>query len=276
MKKILIGCGCLTVLILTVCIGGFVYFGIQTSRFIGDIEAAFDGLKQLEEDHPFTEPDPPRLTEDALARYFTARTGLISTVEDHPTYSKFLSREAVEGMGPMEAVRAVMGAPTFVASTMTENLAAQEMSPSEYAWITQTIGATIVQGAEIRNDPTMTTLLNVAKGELDAINDILTNLDQSEADNTLDSSLDKLRETSIPETTLLQNMAAVSNHQEALKDRPRLLLIELAFLGNLQEQLREIRQEMSTDQAPTTVPAPEPENENGDLSLIIELPATTG
>ncbi|MCC5874671.1 MAG: hypothetical protein JJU11_00495 [Candidatus Sumerlaeia bacterium] len=271
MKKILIGCGCLTVLILTVCIGGFVYFGIQTTRFIGDIEAAFDGLKQLEEDYPFTEPDPPRLTNDLLDRYFAARSGLITAVEDHPTYSKFLTREGVDAMGPMEAVRAVMGGPVFVAETMTTNLSAQEMSPSEYIWITQTVGATIIQGSETRNDPTMTSILDVAKGEVDAVNDILQSLDQTSADDKLETSLNRLREINIPETTLLQNMSAVSRHQDVLKERPRLLLIELTFLSNMQNQLREIREEMDEGESPPPMEPVEVESE--ELSFL--TPTTT-
>lgn len=248
MKKILIGCGCLTVLMISICSGILIYFSIQAQRFVGDMEAAFDGIKELEEKYPFTAPDPPRLASGQLNRYFIAREGLILAIEEHPTYSKFLHADAPPQLGPMETVRAMVGAPFFLAKTVTDNLTGQEMSPTEYLWITQTIGATIIQGAEDRNDPNMRSILETANVELGTFNEILESLEQGNVDSDYENSLDRLRRFRIPETTLLQNIAAVTAHQQKLEQRPRLLLVELVFFGNLQEELRRIRDESESTQ----------------------------
>ncbi len=159
MKKFLIGCGILTLLvILVVCsVGG--YFTFKTVKWgqeiAENIEAAQEGYDQLEEAHPFVKPEGEITMEaDRLAAYFEVREALSTKLEEQSFVAKINNAES--GTKPDMGVMDWINFGTYIAGGVHKDavsvLEANDMPRSEYIYYTRGVLMTLAEGARTNEE----------------------------------------------------------------------------------------------------------------------------
>ena len=133
MKKVLIGCGVLFVILAALVAGGG-YFAVQTFKQVGsEMKVAGDDLQATNRDFPFAAPADGKLSEKQLLTWLKIR-------EEDSALGK--QRQETMKAGRFRAMRKMVNIMPDMIKEYVKNLRAEKMSAAEYAWITgQIMGA---------------------------------------------------------------------------------------------------------------------------------------
>lgn len=135
MKKLLIGCGVLVVILALLVAGGglFIY---RTAKKVGaSIAAGQEEVAATDRDFPFTAPGDGKLAEGRLEVWLKVREALKAGDQRHYT--------ALKGGGFLAGVRGMVDLMPAALQDLAAALRREKMAAREYAWINEQVGGAL-------------------------------------------------------------------------------------------------------------------------------------
>lgn len=233
MKKLLIGCGIVLLLVVIAVIGVGIWGYMVVSDFVGGWSNATAAVEQLDADFPFTAPADDSLDANRLEAYFAFRREFYDYLSADPTVSKMLSDDpqVQQSIGPGELISfGTAGIPTHI-EKMAELLRAREMSPREAGWQMRTMVGTITRAAR-EGDQRMQTLLEDLNVTLDQFNSAIDEANNSEAQQArVDLEQIAAEAEDIPQAELQENVELIAERRDELTAEPKQLFIDFIIMG---------------------------------------------
>ncbi len=236
MKKVLIGCG-IMVLLMVIAVVGIGIFGVRKiGQFGKSMEQAQISLMTLDQDFAFDIPTGgDGLDADRFQEYLAARRALIERTSQVRLVAKLIALE--EGQQPDVGAGDILNMVGEIPKLMqayADTLRAAEMSTEEYAWYAiETLKA--IRGAADQGDPEYAKAW--AEVERTAA-EIETAFAQQQANpeiqklqGAIEADLERATEGDVPEG----DIALVMQAKEQLAKNPEMLLVEVMitlFLNN--------------------------------------------
>ena len=231
MKKVLIGCGIITLLLVVLVIGGFVYTGIKIKQVTDGYKVAAADIEKLDTTYPFATPADGALSQERLDSYFQVRDAMLAKVQANPTVQKIIDskngKTANIGFGEMLKLGTSFG------RELMEGFAAElekhKMSPAEFSFNTEAIYASINEGKK-KADPILTEIYDKFDVAVDNISTAFKNQqgNQQQLNVSFGSTLSTL-ETQAADV-LARNIELVKQHKDQLLDFPEVAYVELINL----------------------------------------------
>lgn len=236
MKKILIGCGIVALLVTIICCGAGIYGFLLAQRFGQSMEAAGQRIEKLEAAYPWAAPADLKLTEKRLTEFFAARADVVTVIEKIDLVRKL--RETPDGQQPQVGFGTVfsfIGEMPGALEGFATAMESRQMSPREYFWTMAMIHLTIVQGAEAK-DPAMVEMSKAVSKALDESKQIATELNkqnnpQFSAPESYDEFVQALATENVksPES----NYPLVARYKKELTEDKWLLIFELIITTSM-------------------------------------------
>ncbi len=236
MKKVLIGCG-IMLLLMVVAVVGIGIFGVRKISQYGDsLAQAQESLTALEQDFAFDIPaEDVSMDPDRFHSYLATRQALVDRTRQVRLVDLLTTAE--EGQQPpaisVGDVFNLVGEIPKLMQSYADTLRAAEMSPEEYAWYAmETLKA--VRGAAERGDPEYAAAWDEMMGlarEMEQAFAQQQSPEVRELQASVNDMLDSAQESEVPE----QDVQLVIDNKEQLAEQPALLLVEVLvtlFLNN--------------------------------------------
>jgi hypothetical protein len=177
MKKVLIGCGVVSLLFIVI-VGGFLFWSVSKLQQVGkEVEAAAAEMKAIQAKYPYTAPATAALDPERTAAYFAARKGILDAIAQDPKLKDLVAvLNTPSGQNAnVNPLGIMMGAVTSI-SSMIKAASAEfdkaQMGPDEYLYHTKVIYLTLA-AAEARSakDPAVQSLISDVQGTIARINE---------------------------------------------------------------------------------------------------------
>ncbi len=171
MKKFLIGCTAFVLVIMLLLVGGAIFVGVKVKNFGTSVSQSSASIEKLNKDYPFVAPATPTLAPERLTKYFQIRSELwqkLSTDKGFTDFYSKISAAKTSGQEPdlgIGEMLALANSAKEIFGDVGDILRKNEMSPSEYQYITQQIYGTLVEGKKLN--------LDISTKTLDAIEDMV-------------------------------------------------------------------------------------------------------
>lgn len=149
MKKLLIGCGVVVLLMIVLLTGFAIFAGIKVQRYAGEIEAGAKAIAAVETKYAFAPPASGAIDNARLLAALRVRENLWQAVLANPIVKKIADAEKA-GVQPDLSASDVLGMAGEVPRIMeraAQEFDAARMSPKEYAWIVNRAYVTIYEEA---------------------------------------------------------------------------------------------------------------------------------
>lgn len=229
MKKFLIGCGVLFLIVVVCVVGCVTYAGVKMHRFGKAIQSAQVELEQVERDFPFAEPAPgTAMDADRFDDYLAVRRQAIDRVMEVKLLAAMVQSADTNqppdvGLGD---VFGMLGEIPKLMSSFARILRTQEMSAAEYAWHTRetfkAIGAGERTGDEEFSALWDELMISVNQAQ-QAINQ---QTDPNLRNINLQAQVNEAETASVP----LGNIDLVRAHLDEFAEGPMMLVIEMVLL----------------------------------------------
>lgn len=230
MKKFLIGCGVVLLLIIALVIGGGIYVAMKVKSFSADVEKQVAQLESLNQAHPFAAPVPPTLDEERLENYFQIRRALIKMTEANPTIQKLMNSQKVS---QMELLKIAFNFTRELVREFAGQLESRDMSPDEYMYYAREVYLTVSKGAE-DNDPEMKQIYDKFDDSINSFNLMLVQSNQGQHQVKFDSTLTDLKLQGGSPTSA--DVELLKKYKDDLLDYPQLSFMELFMIRAYMEQ----------------------------------------
>jgi len=230
MKKILIGCGIVALVVFLVCGGIVGFFSYRVVQLMGDFERAAASIASVERNHPFTEPPEGTRLSDNTARFDTflqVREDVGTHVRQIPLIAQMIDADQEQPAidpTPMEFFRMIGQIPKAmedIAQTMDD----QQMSFSEYGWYVTGILAAIREGAALGDNDLATLWTDMEEWAAEAESQIRMQLQQQQQD--IDFRPEAAWQSVEDRTAALEDVNLIRQRSEELLRNPGLLIVEL-------------------------------------------------
>jgi len=231
MKKILIGCGIVSLVLFLGLVALGVFGFVQAKRVFGNWENSRAQLETLETKHPYTPPADETFKEERLADYFEVRDALLAHAQANPTVSKLLNTPPGQApnVGAVEMLGLVTGFVPDMLNKLTAELDQRQMSFSEFKDNSERIYATIRAGYE-NNDGGMKTIYESLDNAIAQFNLHLANNNQGTNQlNFNQATSDALSRHEIPEI----NYEMLNEYRLKLTEDPLMTFIELMAIQQI-------------------------------------------
>jgi hypothetical protein len=231
MKKILIGCGCLFVLIVTIMIGCFIYVGLKVKHVADGVQAGVQKIEALDRKYPFQLPDGVVFDPTRLEQYFNARAAAFDAIGADPTLSKLMDASKT-GKAPSLGLLEMM---QFMARVGPESLNAfhdaldvQRMSPTEYAYYAELVYTTIANSKE-NGEGRLAEIYDKLEAVAKEINAIMAQNKQAQQEIDFEATLKSMSEAGAQPNFLVSQ--AVLARRDQFLERPHLSVLEMALIS---------------------------------------------
>jgi hypothetical protein len=236
MKKVLIGCGVVFLVLLLICTGVTVW-GVLTAQKVGQrYSTAIAKVEALNAKYPHTPTKDGKFTEEQLERYFDVRDFVMNDLKTQPLIAKVLTAQANKtepNIGMMEIMSFATSYPPDLMTKTVEEMERRQMGPGEYFETGRLIYATIEQGQSTGIE-TMTELYDKVKTAVETMNTELT-----KAGNNQDTSVDftrTMRDLSVDGDLPIANFEALSVHKDRILEFPQLTFFEFLVLKKMGQE----------------------------------------
>lgn len=158
MKKFLIGCGVVFLVLTVLIVGAGLFVGIKVKNYVAKTEQSVKAMESLNKAYPFTPPPSATLTTGQLDKYFAIRSEAWQIVSEDAGVAEIVNliKAANANQGGQGGTKGSMGDMVKAFETgrrlleeVTKILERNQMSPSEYQWITTQIYGTIAEGKKL-------------------------------------------------------------------------------------------------------------------------------
>lgn len=233
MKKILIGCGVVSLLLVTLFVG-LVIYGFLWAKNLGDkVVEARAQIVQLDTRYPYTPAPDGKLDPSRVTAYFEIREAMVNRILQEPIVERVFDAQA-SGQQPdigfwdvLTLAKDVMPA---IARDFQRELDDRQMSPREMADIIRNVYTTLLKGKQA-NDPLMTEIYDNLNMAIDQVNAMAQQTNNQQLLVSVEAAL--ADSTTIPEDVLLENRAVVADHRDELLEYPQLAWLEFILVSNL-------------------------------------------
>lgn len=149
MKKLLIGCGVVVLLMIVLVTGFAIFAGLKVQRYATEIEAGAKAIAAVDTKYAFAAPASGAIDSARLLEALRVRETLWKTVLANPTVQKITDAQKA-GQQPELTASDVFGMAGEVPRLMeraAQELDAARMSPKEYIWIVNRVYVTVYEQA---------------------------------------------------------------------------------------------------------------------------------
>ncbi|MCB2155275.1 hypothetical protein KQI84_10330 [bacterium] len=261
MKKFLIGCGVLALLLIVLAVGLAVFVGVKIKGMANAYEQAANEIHQVQEDYPFDAPEDRSMDPDRFEAYLIVRDKTVDRFLQIPAIGEIVAaaqekRKADLSFGDVVSLAMTKLPPAMsdVALIMRE----QEMSPIEFNYYSETTLLTIKYAADNGNEEMIDLWENLTE-MIYKVDDELRNNQNADVNINLDRALRDLDDSGIPQA----NIDMILQHRDKLEERPMVIVIEMvireAFKDWQRQQQRQMQyQQQNSDSSTSDADAGEP------------------
>mgnify|MGYP005848226167 CR=1 FL=1 len=229
MKKVLIGCGIISLIVILAVVGCSAYACHKFNQFTTNIEAAGAQIEALDKEFPFEPPAGGVVSAHRFSQYMEARDGILGSVMGVSIVSELVAaseqnREPNVGMGD---VLGIFGAIPKVMGDSAAALRSSQMSPKEFIFHSMVV----LQWAKEAHASGDSELVQMWPQFLDALDQV----DAQMATNQ-DPNIRQYRKRPEEMLAMLEstpsvdaNMAIVESHRDRLLHNKGALLVEMVI-----------------------------------------------
>lgn len=255
MKKVLIGCGVVFLLMVMLAVGAIIFLVVGAKKIGARYEQAGIAVQQLKADFPFAEPVDETADLDAarLNDYFVVRDQLVDRTMKVSFFAE-LEKASTTKVQPNIGMGDILGLMTKDIPLLLQDYAAalrtSKMSPEEYAWFSRRVFEAIRGGAK-NGDAEFIKMWDELETTRVDFNKAMAQQRQQgnqQLQLDLDSEFQNAEEVEVPP----QHIAAILRHKDQLTKRPVMIVIEILF-GQVLDQVAV--QGMGANTWPTPAPA---------------------
>ncbi len=158
MKKFLIGCGVVFLVLIVLTVGVSLFIGIKVKGYVDKTGQSVKAMETLNTAYPFTPAPSATLTTAQLEKYFAIRSDAWAVISKDAGVAEIikLMKAASQNQQGKQANQGSMGDMIKAFETgrrlldeMTKILEQHQMSPKEYQWITSQIYGTLAEGKKL-------------------------------------------------------------------------------------------------------------------------------
>jgi hypothetical protein len=230
-KKLLIGCGLITLFLIIVVSGLAIYITMKVKDVQHSWKVALEKIDVLEDKYPFALPDEGAIDLEKFEEYLVIRNSISTEFSANPTINKLTNSSAkVEDIGFFE----IAGLATSFAPTIIEEFADllddSQMPPSEYAFYVRVAYSTVSEGST-SGDKDMDEIYEFLDNGIDEINSRLAKLDQGELQIPFSATILSFEDGKnhvSKETT-----STLTDHQDEFMEWPGMCFVELMVAGEI-------------------------------------------
>lgn len=230
MKKFLVGCAVVVVLLVTLLTGAAIFVYIKINHVRKDLEETKVAMTDLNKQHPFTVPQEDDVEAARLNDFFAVRNRMMEMLLADPVVTKLVANDKNPQLGLMDMMHLLVNLPRTLAKEFTTQLEAKKMSPDEYNYYVRFIYTTIYKG-KMDGDPEMSRLYT-------EIDETLTqfNLQLSQAANghpPVAWNNVVAEDTSLDEAEAKRHYDLVLDHKDELLEHPQLAFLEFVLARSI-------------------------------------------
>lgn len=230
MKKVLIGCGVITLLCIVLVVGCFGVVIHKTNQFTKNIEAAAQEVQQLNVDFAFAEPGDKVMREDRFRDYLAVRKSLVERVRAVGVVRKIM--DAVENdtqpdIGLGDALGAI-GEIDSLIRDMVSIFREARMSPDEYGYHARMTLYAIVEAGEQGDSELAELWAKIQQGVREVNREIANNPNAEIKQYSVDANqiFEAAESGTIPE----RNVELVKRYRDEFIDNEQVTLIEMVIV----------------------------------------------
>ena len=257
MKKFLIGCGVVTLLVIVLFVGVLVFIGVKAKQTMAAYEQAADKVHQVQVDYPFDPPEDLAMSPDRFEAYLNVRDRTIDRFTQIGVVSEMIAASQEKRKPDVSAgdmIGLISKFPPAI-EDIAQILRTDEMSPAEYGYYSHTTLVTIKRAADDGNEE-MADLWENLMEMADGIDSELRNNQNANVNVDLDRALRKIEGLQVPD----QNVQLILQPREELESKPMAIMLELVIQEAYQDWQRQqrsaARQQGSGDLEPAGEPVP--------------------
>ncbi|MBI1292931.1 hypothetical protein GC173_17100 [bacterium] len=236
MKKVLIGCGIVFLLMVLVC-SGVTIWGYLTVQSVGkNYQAAITRVDGVSKKLPYTPSPDGKLTEEQLERYFAMRDFITNDLKSAPLVAKIVEaqdKKTQPNIGMAEILSFAAKYPPELMNRTADEMEKRQMGPQEYYHTGRLIYATIEQGKATGTE-VMTEIYDKMETAVDQINSELSKSGQNQ-----DARVDFIRTMSdlnVEGELPVSNFETLSGYKDRILEFPQYTFFEFLILKKMGEQ----------------------------------------
>ncbi len=235
MKKLLIGCGVVTLLAVIILAGLGIFAFLKVQKFAQGFTASIDSIEQMESRYPFTRPDSlseAELEPERLDAWFDVRQAVLDKLESNEMIMAIKAQDQNYQASIGDNYNLVAEfLPSFF-QTFSDKLDEHQMAPSEYSYITRLVYSAVKQGAG-ENVEGLSAVYDQLQSDMEVMNKTLSEADLSGTGYDLESAQGKL---DIPDVQVSEEvMNTVKARSDRLKETADWGFAELVLVTFIQE-----------------------------------------
>jgi len=233
MKKVLIGCGIVALVLFLIAVGLGIFVVAKLNSIGNRYQTAVSEVNALDAKYAYTPPADESLDEQRLSDYFAVREAVLTKAQSNPTIQKIMNTPQGQdpniGLGEIVALGTSFG-PELI-STYAAELDAHQMSPNEYRDTAERIYATVRSGAD-NGHQDMTEIYESLNRVIEEMNIQLakSNNSQHQVDFE-DKTSDFLAAHPVPES----NYEILAQYKDELTKDPFVAFLELFGLAQIDQ-----------------------------------------
>jgi len=224
MKKVLIGCGIVTLVSLILFVGCTIFLTMKVKGWGEEVGKSFEALQTLDQDFSFTAPEGNVLEEERLDTFMEMRGGIVDQFLSDPLVKEIMTAKSANTQPDLSMGDFIgfAGRLPKMIDSVGEILRQHEMSPEEYAYYAHALAHSVAVAAE--TDAELGKVMDIVK---EMVNQSQAQLKANQSGQNLQLDLrdefEKLYDLPVP----AQNLALMEKHREEIIKAPFMLGIEL-------------------------------------------------
>lgn len=226
MRKLLIGCGALALLLFCLVVGVGIFITVKVKGYTDSLAQVKTAYQATNQAYPFTPPDPPEMDEGRFKKYLAVRAALATTLEGeidaiHQMEDAMKSDKGFKPGTFFSTMKTMAGLPKRLGTAHIAALEEQGMSVDEYVWHSKIVVGTIVkagkEGEEVAATLSETYAAFVNQGGVGAVSP-----DDGEKPASIEAALGVQDVPLLPE-----NLKLINDAKDDLTKYPQLLSVDL-------------------------------------------------
>lgn len=251
MKKLLIGCAVVVLLLVTLLVGSAVYVYVKVNRVKKDLEETKVAMAELNKQHPFTVPQKDDVEAERLNDFFAIRNRMMEMLLADQVVARLVANDKNPQLGLMDMMHLAVNLPRTLAKEFTTQLEAKKMSPDEYSYYVRFVYTTIYKG-KMDDDPEMSRMYTEIDEALTQFNLQMSQAAQGHPPVAWNNVV--AEDASLDEEAAKLQYDLVLDHKDEILKYPQLAFLEL-FLARAIEAKQQPGVVVMPSPSPAATPA---------------------
>lgn len=250
MKKFLIGCGVVALLVIVLFVGVLIFAAMKLKQTMNEYESAASEIHQVQLDFPFEAPADLRMEPERFEGYLRVRNRTIDRFRQIAFVNEIIlaTQEQRRADVSVGEVFGLAGQLPPAIEDVAVILREEEMSPLEFNYYSETTLVTIKRAADQGDQEMIELWENLANMAKDVEYELRKN-QNTQLNIDLDHAMRMIESASVP----AGNAALVLQHRDELESKPMMIIIEMVIREAFkdwqrQQQVQARRQGASTPQ----------------------------